>query len=693
MADFTEEKLYQILKKHFELYYDSCYYNTYEHESNFFKDYWGKAGLVERYLVEKFLRCGFTEVLARQTYDRFQGGPLTPRSDFSFITVENYPELKQLHEDAEKARNKHNNHVWNKFTNYLDRITFLKGLLKNNMIDAEYIDDVKKFIAYEERIRYLKDNECFEYSPNGKKYSAELEKLKADYDKEFERTHPGFKEEKDEAWRKKMMCRGDPSYGAVLKKYNYTPYVPERDIIEETTSIFFTVFRAHQKKVAAYHKSNGNYKNYARAMLRILDEHYQYKYDPGEEIFKENSYIFEFKKRFEIDLSSYREEETKSTPTVASPSPASTSSARKTTAKPRKKKEATKPVESAPTVSEAPKKEPIAEPKKPSIPSKGEVRKYCLISESGAMRDFTGPMDYVQLPDGITAILGNTFKRVKDKLRVVIIPEGVRTIEANTFANCPNLEEVHLPDTLTFIGEKAFLNCKKLKTINFPSKLWRIDCYAFNGCESLKRADLPKDCYITPNEHMKPFPQGCVVTLGGVVTDASIVEYNEEKAAAQREKEQALNYLITTESIAKSKESLIMTRTVLQGIKTELEYVFIPEGINTVNPNCLKGTKSKVRLISLPESLTRIGKDAFKELSELEEVRFSEDLTHIGASAFANCPKLKTVKFPYTMEKIDVSAFKGCKSLTKVILPKKCAYTKDTKYLNSFPDTCEVVLK
>ena len=192
---------------------------------------------------------------------------------------------------------------------------------------------------------------------------------------------------------------------------------------------------------------------------------------------------------------------------------------------------------------------------------------------------------------------------------------------------------------------------------------------------------------------MKPFPQGCVVTLGGVVTDASIVEYNDEKAVAQREKEQALNYLITTESIAKSKESLIMTSTVLQGIKTELEYVCVPEGINTVNPNCLKGTKSKVRLISLPESLTRIGKDTFKELSELEEVRFSEDLTHIGASAFANCPKLKTVKFPYTMEKIDASAFKGCKSLTKVILPKKCAYTKDNKYLNSFPETCEVVFE
>ena len=690
MADFTEEKLYQILKKHFELYYDSCYYNTYEHESNFFKDYWGKASLVERYLVEKFLRCGFTEVLARQTYDRFQGGPLTPRSDFSFITVENYPELKQLHEDAEKARNKHNNHVWNKLTNYLYRITFLKGLLKNNMIDAEYIDDVKKFIAYEERIRYLKENECFEYSPNGKKYSAELEKLKADYEKEFERTHPGYRKEMDECWEKEMRSRGSGNYAEIKKKYNYEPFIPERTVIENTTSIFFTVFRAHQKKVAAYHKSNGNYKNYARAMLRILDEHYQYKYDPGEEIFKENSYIFEFKQRFEIDLSSYREEETKSTPTVASPSPASTSSARKTTAKPRKKKEATKPVESATTVSEAPKKEPLAEPKKPSIPSKGEVRKYCLISESGAMRDFTGPMDYVQLPDGITAILGNTFKRVKDKLRVVIIPEGVRTIEANTFANCPNLEEVHLPESLTFIGEKAFLNCKKLKTINFPKALTNIDSYAFNGCESLKSADLPKDCFFTRNVYMMPFPQGCDVTVEGIAVNANIVEYS--IAVQRKEKEESLNYLITAESIANSKKNLIMSSTVLQGIKAAMECVIVPNGINTVNPNCLKDTKQKLRLLVLPESITKIGKNAFKGLEALEEVRLPEELIHIGQYAFADCPKLKTVKFPSTLEKIDSSAFKGCTSLDKVIVPKECVYVKDGEYLRSFPATCKVII-
>lgn len=673
MADFTEEKLYQILKKHFELYYESCYYNNYDHEYKYFIDYWGKAGLVERYMVERFLRCGFTEVLAQKTYDRNKGGPLTPRSDFSFITVENYPELKQLHEDAEKARNKHNNHVWNKFTNYLYRITFLKGLLKNNMIDAEYIDDVKKFIAYEERIRYLKENECFEYSPNGKKYSAELEKLKADYEKEFERTHPGYKEECEKAWRIDFEDRHAHAGAKVREKYNYQDFVPERDIIEKTTSIFFTVFRAHQKKVAAYHKSNGNFKNYARAMLRILDEHYQYKYDPGEEIFKENSYIFEFKKRFEIDLSSYREEEKKVAPSPA-PEP------KKTASKPRKKKEATKPVESAPTVSEAPKKEPIAEPKKPSIPSKDEIRKYCLISETGSLRDFTGKMDYVVLPDGINNILGGTFKRVKDKLRVVIIPEGVRSIEASTFADCPNLEEVHLPESLTRIEEKAFLNCKKLKTINFPKALTSIDSYAFNGCESLKKVDITSKCYYPSNIYMLPFPQGCEVRVDGVITNANVVENDPMPE-------------ITSKVISESFDNLIISGTVLEGAKKSMECIVVPIRVDTIRPNVFKYNGYALRLLALREGITVIPKDAFRELKNLEEVQLPFTLTRIEASAFYGCPKLKTIVFPDSLEYIGNSAFKNCTSLKKVVLPKNCQYQNANKYICSFPETCEVVLE
>ena len=481
------------------------------------------------------------------------------------------------------------------------------------------------------------------------------------------------KEECEKAWRIDFEDRHAHAGAKVREKYNYQDFVPERDIIEKTTSIFFTVFRAHQKKVAAYHKSNGNFKNYARAMLRILDEHYQYKYDPGEEIFKENSYIFEFKKRFEIDLSSYREEEKKVAPSPA-PEP------KKTASKPRKKKEATKPVESAPTVSEAPKKEPIAEPKKPSIPSKDEIRKYCLISETGSLRDFTGKMDYVVLPDGINNILGGTFKRVKDKLRVVIIPEGVRSIEASTFADCPNLEEVHLPESLTRIEEKAFLNCKKLKTINFPKALTSIDSYAFNGCESLKKVDITSKCYYPSNIYMLPFPQGCEVRVDGVITNANVVENDPMPE-------------ITSKVISESFDNLIISGTVLEGAKKSMECIVVPIRVDTIRPNVFKYNGYALRLLALREGITVIPKDAFRELKNLEEVQLPFTLTRIEASAFYGCPKLKTIVFPDSLEYIGNSAFKNCTSLKKVVLPKNCQYQNANKYICSFPETCEVVFE
>ena len=693
----TEDQLYELFKKRISFYYTSAFYDNFKYERERFDTYWGKASQVERYMVEKFLRCGFTEVLARQTYDRNKGGPLTPRSDFSFITVENYPELKQLHEEAESARNRHNNHVFAKFSNYLDRIYFLTGLLKHNSIDAEYIEDVKKFIAYEERILYLRNNECFEFSKKRLEYDKELEKLRNEYEKEFERTHPGFKEEYDEAWQIEFRHRGSCATSTVLRKYNYKPYVPERDVIEKTTTIFFPVFKSYLKKVVEYQKSIGNYYNCCRAILRVLEEHYQFQYGPDEDIIKENTYVFKFKQIFDIDISDFREAEKKAAP---APVPSASSTAKKTASKPRKKKETPKPEESAPTVSavsEAPKVEQVATPakveqtaksEKSAIPTKDEVRKYCLIS-NGILRDFTGKMDYVDLPDEITIVRGGAFKRVKDTLRVVIISDGVTEIQASTFADCPNLEEVRLPESITYIYDKAFINCKKLKKINFPSSLIRIHSYAFNGCDSLKSADLPKDCFVGCNPSMMPFPQGCIVKIGGVVTDANIVEYTEE--VAKEDDKPSVASLITAKAIADSKENLLMSSTVLRGIQTNMECVVVPEGINTVNANAMKGTKDKLRLLVLPLSLTRIDRDAFKDLPNLEEVRFSDNLTHIGPSAFANCPKLKTITFPSSLEKIDNSAFKGCTSLTKVKIPKNCTYTQGNKYFNSFPDTCEII--
>ena len=53
-----------------------------------------------------------------------------------------------------------------------------------------------------------------------------------------------------------------------------------------------------------------------------------------------------------------------------------------------------------------------------------------------------------------------------DKIKKVIIPEGVTEIAEYAFANCTSLEEVVLPSTLKKIGFGAFYNCTSLSKIN-----------------------------------------------------------------------------------------------------------------------------------------------------------------------------------------------------------------------------------
>ncbi len=75
-----------------------------------------------------------------------------------------------------------------------------------------------------------------------------------------------------------------------------------------------------------------------------------------------------------------------------------------------------------------------------------------------------------------------------DRIKKIVIPEGVTTIESYAFANLTALEEVVMPSTLTRIGVGAFYGCKNLKKINLNYAKF-INEKAFAGC-SLESVSL-----------------------------------------------------------------------------------------------------------------------------------------------------------------------------------------------------------
>ena len=57
-----------------------------------------------------------------------------------------------------------------------------------------------------------------------------------------------------------------------------------------------------------------------------------------------------------------------------------------------------------------------------------------------------------------------------EQLKIVELPEGLKTIGEEAFANCTALEEIIIPDTVTTIEAMAFSNCTSLRRISVSDR-------------------------------------------------------------------------------------------------------------------------------------------------------------------------------------------------------------------------------
>ena len=98
--------------------------------------------------------------------------------------------------------------------------------------------------------------------------------------------------------------------------------------------------------------------------------------------------------------------------------------------------------------------------------------------------------DVVILADGMTSIEIRAFDECSS-LKSINLPEGVKSIRGYAFSNCTSLKSISLPDELTSIGNSAFYGCKALASITLPNELTSIGNDAFNGCRALTNISLP----------------------------------------------------------------------------------------------------------------------------------------------------------------------------------------------------------
>jgi len=127
------------------------------------------------------------------------------------------------------------------------------------------------------------------------------------------------------------------------------------------------------------------------------------------------------------------------------------------------------------------------------------------------------------------------------------------------------------------------------------------------------------------------------------------------------------------------------------------ETVVIPSVIDGRAVKSLKGTwigggitngvfeNSTTKAVYVPNSVTTIGVNAFKDCKELTSVTISDKCERILDSAFENCVKLSCIDLSQTeIISIGTSAFEGCTELSEIQLPKSLSTIKKKAFYDCF---------
>lgn len=92
---------------------------------------------------------------------------------------------------------------------------------------------------------------------------------------------------------------------------------------------------------------------------------------------------------------------------------------------------------------------------------------------------------------------------------------------------------------------------------------------------------------------------------------------------------------------------------------------------------------TEITSISLPDTLTEIGSNAFEGCSALETVTVPDNVTRIQGNAFYDCSSLISVKLPSSLKEIEDSTFTGCVSLNEIDIPDSVTFV----FKNAFDNT------
>ena len=277
----------------------------------------------------------------------------------------------------------------------------------------------------------------------------------------------------------------------------------------------------------------------------------------------------------------------------------------------------------------------------------------------------------------VTTIGKDAFS-LNNNLTRVTLPDSVKSIGASTFYACTNLQSINL-GSVTNIGEYAFANCSALESVDLIDTE-SIGSSAFDSCGSLNSVYL-KDVKFIDAEAFAHCDS---------LTD---IYYDDTQAEWETvTKIDGWNSGCPSEQVVHCNEAAgftisyvsdgSVTVTGYSGSATVLEIPGEIDGrpVTAIGDDALSWRN--MTSVTLPDSVTSIGKRAFEYCSALENINLSH-VTSIGDSAFEYCSALESIDLSCVIS-LENEAFKSCSNLKTLTLRDVRSVGKDAFPGHSF---------
>ena len=197
-------------------------------------------------------------------------------------------------------------------------------------------------------------------------------------------------------------------------------------------------------------------------------------------------------------------------------------------------------------------------------------------------------------------------------------------IESDAFRDNKNIRSVIIPDGVQFIYSQAFFGCTSLDEVTIPESVINIGEKAFGYYENDDYETVKKDGFVI--NYAKNSAGHLYATRNGFSDESCM--------------------FIESDEFGKY----------LRGYAGNDASVVIPDGVTYIDNESFKDC-DKLTKVTIPSSADYIGYNAFDGCASLETVIIPDGVTTIGNKAFFGCTSLKNVTIPNNVTSIGAYAF------------------------------------